>query len=177
MTAVARQIAFSITLAVVGAIAAGDMANAGSPGSCAGYAAKAVEQFNRNLSLGCGFGGPRWSADYGGHFAWCLIANTSQANQERKIRDNMLAQCATPPAPAAKVYFNPKIGGVRLDWCRVWASQCGGPAATQFCQGKGYNLATNWKKANNIGYTRIITSGQICNQPGCDGFTRIRCSN
>ncbi len=168
----------AISLAAVGiSLFVGSSARAGSPGACAGYAAKAVEQFNRNLNLGCGFGGPRWSADYGGHFAWCLIAETAQANQERNIRNNMLNQCASPPAPATKVFFKPKIGGVRLDWCRVWANQCGGPAATQFCQGKGYALATNWKKANNIGYTRIITSGQICNNPNCDGFKRIRCSN
>ena len=150
---------------------------AGSPGACAAYAAKAVEQFNKNLNLGCGFGGPRWSADYAGHFSWCLIAETSAANSERNTRDNMLSQCAAPAAPATKIFFNPKIGGVRLDWCRVWANQCGGPAATEYCQGKGYNLAVSWKKDNNIGYSRIITTGQICNQPGCDGFKRVRCSN
>lgn len=164
-------------LAAAGASVTIDRASAGSPGACTAYAAKAVEQFNRNLNLGCGFGGPRWSADYGGHFAWCLIAETSAANQERQIRDNMLSQCATPPAPVTKLFVNPKIGGVRLDWCRIWANQCGAPAANEFCQGKGYNVAVNWKKANNIGYTRIITSGQICNHPDCDGFKRVRCSN
>ena len=168
-----------LAAALFSVLAATATAMAGSPGACAGYAAAAVEQFNRNLSLGCGFGGPRWSADYGGHFAWCLIAETSAANLERNTRETMLAQCASPPAPApaAKVYFNPKIGGVRLDWCRVWANQCVGPAATEYCQSKGYSLATSWKKDNNIGYTRIITTGQICNQPGCDGFKRIRCEN
>ncbi|MEZ5810994.1 MAG: hypothetical protein R3D45_06205 [Rhizobiaceae bacterium] len=149
-------------------------ASAGSPGACASYAAKAVQQFQRNLSLGCGFGGPRWSGDYAAHFAWCLIAETSASNHERNVRDSLLAQCSVPQA---QTFHNPKVGGVRLDWCRVWANQCGRPAARAYCQSKGYNRASSWTKANNIGYTRIISSGQICNLPTCDGFRRIRCTN
>ncbi len=164
-------------IAVAGFAFTSSSAMAGDPGQCAAYAAQAVQQFNKNVNGGCGFGGPRWSADYGGHFAWCLIADTASANSETQTRKNMLNQCSTPQPVAGKTFKNPKIGGVRLDWCRKWAKQCGGPAANQFCQDKGYDSAANWKKANNIGYTRVISSAQICDQPTCDGFKRIRCTN
>jgi len=72
-------------------------------------------------------------------------------------------------------YTNPKVGGVALDWCKTWASNCGKPAADYFCKSKGHKKATLYQKENNIGYTRILKTGQICNAPGCDSFKVIRC--
>jgi len=37
--------------------------------NCDAYAAKAVEQQRRNLSMACGLAGGAWSADHAGHRA------------------------------------------------------------------------------------------------------------
>ena len=75
-------------------------------------------------------------------------------------------------------YTPPLIGTQRLDWCRVWAAECGKPAADEWCRDN-----RRWKSAGfeidpNIGArssTRVVSSGQICSQPFCDGFRYIRC--
>ena len=43
---------------------------------------------------------------------------------------------------AAKMFYAPKIYGYRLDWCRVWASQRGKPAADEFCKRGPDDLGT-----------------------------------
>jgi len=72
-------------------------------------------------------------------------------------------------------YTNPKASGVALDWCKTWATNCGKPAADYFCQRKGHKKSVLYSKENNIGYTRILKTGQICNFPGCDSFKYIKC--
>lgn len=72
-------------------------------------------------------------------------------------------------------YMNPKAGGVALDWCKTWGSNCGKPAADYFCVRKGHKKSVLHQKENNIGYTRILRTGQICNSPSCDTFKMIRC--
>ena len=82
-------------------------------------------------------------------------------------------------ASGNRTFNNPRISGNRLDWCREWAQNCGKPAADAFCRVKGYSRAVNFAKAPNVGAsqpTQIITSGQICNQAGCDGFSAITCA-
>jgi len=88
--------------------------------------------------------------------------------------------CASGVKQAATQKFNyPRSGAHRLDWCREWAQNCGKPAADAFCQGQGYAYATGFSQDPDIGIgqpTRIITSGQICNQGFCDGFRSITCA-
>ena len=74
-----------------------------------------------------------------------------------------------------KKFTNPKISGVALDWCKTWGQGCGKPAADYFCKKRGYDRATIFRIEKDIGYTRIIKSGQICNSPGCDSFKFIQC--
>ena len=81
------------------------------------------------------------------------------------------------PAEAAE-FRNPMISGHRLDWCRNWATDCGQPAADAFCRARGYPGATSFAPAHNIGAsspTKVISTGQICDQAFCDGFSRITC--
>lgn len=162
------------------------LAQAGGAVQCADYANRAVMQQGRNLQNGCGFSGPRWQSNFGAHLAWCLNAPTSAINAERNARFNMLAACTGGGggggggSGGAVTYNKPKIGGLRLDWCRVWANECGQPAAKAFCQSEGYAKAKSFAKASNIGAfakTRVIGSGQVCDQPGCDGFAWIKCGN
>jgi len=177
--------AFAQTALALGMLAGTTMlAEAGNPAQCAAYANQAVIQQGSNLQNGCGFSGARWQSNFGAHLAWCLGAPDSAINAERNARVNMLAACSGGGGggggSGAVTYNKPKIGGLRLDWCRVWANECGQPAANAFCQSEGYSGATSFTKASNIGAfakTRVIGSGQVCDQPGCDGFAKIRCSN
>ncbi|MGH7564166.1 MAG: hypothetical protein ACREK5_07065 [Gemmatimonadota bacterium] len=80
---------------------------------------------------------------------------------------------------AAKAFMAPLWNGKRVDLCLVWGGQCGEPAATEFCERSGYAQATDWKPANDIGAqtpTVVLSSGQVCSDASCDGFTSITCS-
>ena len=68
--------------------------------------------------------------------------------------------------------------GNRLDWCRSWAKDCGKGAADAWCQYQGLEAASKFQIDENIGKaspTKIISTGQICNQGFCDGFKSIEC--
>ncbi len=83
-----------------------------------------------------------------------------------------------PARTASRTFWYPRYGGYRLDWCREWASNCGKPAADEFCRRKGFARAKVWKMDPDIGDrtpTRIITSGEICSSGSCDGFKYITC--
>lgn len=78
-------------------------------------------------------------------------------------------------------YFSPTLklqsgDGVRLDWCREWANDCGAPAADAFCKSYGKVKASRFAAQANVGLTMVISSQQICNAPGCTGFASIECS-
>jgi hypothetical protein len=157
---------------------------AGNPVQCAGYANQAVQQQAVNLQNQCGYTGARWQSDYNAHFLWCVTAPNSAIYGERNARIAMLASCGggggPPPPPAVIKFWEPKIGGLRLDWCKVWADQCGPPAANAYCQTKGYSHATSFAKASDIGAfapTRVIGTGQVCSDAFCDGFAWINCAN
>ena len=64
---------------------------------------------------------------------------------------------------------------VMLDFCREWGSACGKAAADAFCQKKGHPDASQFQISEDIGYTAIISTGAICDDPSCDGFTMIEC--
>lgn len=81
---------------------------------------------------------------------------------------------------APKTFVQPKIGPNRLDWCLNWGSSCGEPAATAWCQTKGYAKSIDSEEDMDIGAsspTRLLASGAVCDQPYCDGFTFITCAN
>jgi hypothetical protein len=61
-------------------------------GDCEDYAREAVELSRRAEQLNCGFEGPRWSDNRGGHFTWCLIA-PRLARGENDARREQLEQC------------------------------------------------------------------------------------
>jgi hypothetical protein len=59
---------------------------------CEDYAREAVDLSHRAEQLNCGFEGPRWSDNRGGHFTWCLISPRA-AQEENEARRDQLAQC------------------------------------------------------------------------------------
>lgn len=58
---------------------------------CQVYAESAVSQHMENQSLGCGYTGNRWSADYQGHYNWCKGGGAADA--ERQARERQLNAC------------------------------------------------------------------------------------
>ncbi|RPI35902.1 MAG: tetratricopeptide repeat protein, partial [Hyphomicrobiaceae bacterium] len=69
----------------------------------------------------------------------------------------------------------PRLGDLRLDWCREWSQLCGKPAADEFCRRQGFLDAASFTKAPVGEHTSVIGTGQICNNPSCDSFATITC--
>jgi hypothetical protein len=87
---------------------------------------------------------------------------------------------ASAPAPAMQIYVKPRHNGMRLDLCVNWGVGCGQPAANAYCLSKGWNQASNFSIAHDIGTTRptrLIGTGAVCDQGYCDGFRQITCTN
>ena len=72
---------------------------AGNQAQCDRYARNAVAQVQRSVSQRCGFSGPRWSADYGAHYQWCLRVPAGASNSEAMARENDLNARCRPPLP------------------------------------------------------------------------------
>ncbi|MGB8818695.1 MAG: hypothetical protein WCC66_12320 [Rhizobiaceae bacterium] len=75
-------------------------------------------------------------------------------------------------------FSNPKVGAQRLDLCLNWGAGCGKPAADAWCASKGFDDSIGHNVANDIGAvspTRLITTGAVCDQGYCDGFSQVTC--
>lgn len=70
---------------------------------------------------------------------------------------------------------DPKVDGVALDLCRDWASDCGKPAADAWCQANGFLASSAHEVGNDLPPTRVIASGQTCEDPGCDRIVSVTC--
>jgi hypothetical protein len=66
-----------------------------------------------------------------------------------------------------------EIGGVTVDRCLSCATDCGQPAADQFCKNNGFTKATSfaWQ---HMRPTRTLR-GESCDADFCGGFTSITC--
>ncbi len=97
---------------------------------------------------------------------------------------------APPPPPKMTVensqdsvtYRDPTLAGVlnqphRLDYCLRWGEACGKPAAEAFCKlmNGGMPIVSSYKILSDIGDTMIITTGERCEDTGCDSFRYITC--
>ncbi|HET7714693.1 MAG TPA: hypothetical protein VFK86_03620 [Bauldia sp.] len=86
--------------------------------------------------------------------------------------------CSRPDP--TQTFNNPMQGANRLDWCFNWGTGCGAEAAHAWCVAKGFAGATDFAIANNIGAsspTRLISTGAVCDQDFCDGFSHITCKH
>jgi hypothetical protein len=78
-----------------------------------------------------------------------------------------------------KTFENPMIGTNRLDWCVDWGKGCGQEAATAWCKTNAYDHSVNVQQAPDIGATaptKLIATGEVCDQSYCDGFASITCA-
>ena len=78
-----------------------------------------------------------------------------------------------------KTFENPMMGTHRLDWCSDWGKGCGAEAATAWCKSNAYDRSVNVQQAPDIGAsapTKLIATGEVCDQSYCDGFASITCA-
>lgn len=67
---------------------------AGSDGLCRPYATNAVQQFEDVTRLNCNIpNGPRWQANFGNHYSWCMSASDDSVRNEEQIRSSLLSLC------------------------------------------------------------------------------------
>lgn len=75
-------------------------------------------------------------------------------------------------------FIEPRFEGLRVDRCLSWGIDCDEPAAYNWCLEKGFAKAVYWELDHNVGTrepTKMLSSKQICNKPGCDAFKTIVC--
>jgi hypothetical protein len=87
------------------------------------------------------------------------------------------------PAGAEEKAFPQPLHDVReayrVDVCRVWGSDCGQPAADEYCRRQGFERAAGFTIAEDIGAstpTMTLEDGKACDQGYCDGFEVIVCT-
>jgi hypothetical protein len=75
-------------------------------------------------------------------------------------------------------YRSPRWNDYRLDWCFKWGTECGKPAADNFCMRRRWTGARDFEADPNIGAseaTMVSSSNQVCDQSTCTGFKYITC--
>ena len=77
------------------------------------------------------------------------------------------------------VFGEPKVKGMRLDWCLYWANGCGEPAASAYCHTQGFADALRFAIDQNLGrrgaVTVVLGDGRLCAAPTCSGFRSVTC--
>lgn len=93
------------------------------------------------------------------------------------VSADLPAQGETPLLPTAggQRFDHPAAGGVAVDWCLTWGADCGQPAADRYCRDNGSSAAIEFAVAEDVGRTVIQSTGQLCEDPRCDGFAYIEC--
>jgi PASTA domain len=94
-----------------------------------------------------------------------------------------VAQQAPAPAPAPKPVISRDFstaavigGGMSLDYCKEWATNCGQPAADAFCQAQGLKMATLIVVMRNHPPTQVLGTRQRCDANYCTAITDVRCT-
>jgi hypothetical protein len=78
----------------------------------------------------------------------------------------------------ARTFHSPLFEGYRLDYCKATGRACGERVATEWCVAQGYEYASDWGIADNIGDilpTISFDTGAVCRDGQCDGFSEITC--
>ena len=75
-----------------------------------------------------------------------------------------------------KTFNQPRWFDDRLDWCLTWATNCGKPAADNFCKRRRFSGASNFAADPGVGHTRVSSTNQVCKGSFCTGFKFITCT-
>lgn len=116
----------------------------------------------------------------------CLVSGLTIAQHQggaSPLQPSPSSPQPASPAPSAQAphtFVDPTVDGIRLDWCRLWATDCGGAAAAAWCNQVGYSAAVTWEEDSNVSgrgiVTKLVGDGQLCQPPNrCDSFASITC--
>jgi hypothetical protein len=109
----------------------------------------------------------------------CVTPETrAQTASDNRQAQNRFARNAPDSRQEEKTFLKPRWMDQRLDWCLNWSSECGQPAADNFCRRRRYTGARDFDADPNIGRsepTRVAGSNQVCDQAFCTGFKYITC--
>lgn len=122
----------------------------GTPGYCRNYANTAVAQNRQNQQYGCGYGGNRWTANFQGHYQWC-IGNPGSAASEEAARNQQLASCRA----RAQRYESrwDKIAGPGGSWTTGWVGNHTAPVCGHGAQGCNCGSGRNYCGTYSSGKT------------------------
>ena len=90
-----------------------------------------------------------------------------------------LIMAIAPVAAQDKTYNKPRHGDTRLDWCLTWGTDCGRPAAVDFCNRRRYAdvVVFRAEKVGKSEPTTLIGSNQVCSgHDFCTAFAYITCT-
>ena len=104
----------SLTLLAVG------LSGPAAAKDCGSYANTAVTQFVKNVELQCGFAGPAWSNDYGGHLGFCLLVDENISQLETDKRAAQLSECQAQAGNGAN--NNNNQAAMTVAQCAPWAA-------------------------------------------------------
>lgn len=109
----------------------------------------------------------------------CVTPETrAQTASDNRQAANRLASGTWDSGQEEHTYSKPRWFDERLDWCLNWGTECGQPAADNFCKRRRFTGARDFEADPNIGHsepTRVSGTNQVCNQSFCTGFKFITC--
>ncbi|KLN60021.1 hypothetical protein WH96_15075 [Kiloniella spongiae] len=105
---------------------------------------------------------------------------SSGSSDENGSLPTETAERFVSPSTGGTTYEFPVFDAYRLNYCLTPGTNCGEPAAREWCQKKGHETAVAWVRDDNIGSifpTINMGSKEICSNYRCDGFKELTCSN
>jgi len=103
-------------------------------------------------------------------------ASASQAMNAAAPAQGATGSSMVQLAQAAEHFDFPRSHGASVDWCAVWANDCGWGGARQFCNMRGFARATSWD-IFHPGRTYVIGADRYCNGDHCRGFRHVSCAS
>lgn len=103
-------------------------------------------------------------------------APTPACGQTTTGVDNCGKSCTKTGPACGQTFVNPTINGMLVDNCLYWGTQCGQPAANEYCHRQGRNSAINYDLVNQPP-TYVMGDNATCPWWFCTGFSQITCDN
>ncbi len=105
-------------------------------------------------------------------FLFLMMASISQVHAQFEF---LFQSESVSESEIGVTYENPTVDRYGLDRCREWGENCGLPAANAFCHSKGHIEALSFEVAEKNQKTRVIGTGQVCDEQKCDRISKVVC--
>jgi hypothetical protein len=107
-----------------------------------------------------------------------MVQRPGRRGLARPLTAALFGIYATGVAGVETQIHHPSDGHNRIDLCLHWGMECAGEAADVYCKSLGFDRVSQWEPDPDVGATAptvVIGTGQICDQPHCDGFASVTC--